>query len=131
MDKENILLNPDFNLDQAILDSENKKKKAVVVEQSVNAKNMLDARFDKIRSYLQSRSDKLVVVFNMNVELGLWEVGLMTPWVDPIYGVPGDNEATDVEFAKALYAEWEKACNMGQKAFQTRHVLTGGKIREP
>ena len=129
MDKQNILLNPNFNLDEALRQKENRKKQLVIVNKASESKNLLDARFDSIRSQLHGRNDGLTVVFHWEEERKIWEIGIVLPWCDVLYGIPPDDAKLDKLFADALFREWVKACGIGEKDFRMRHILTDGNIR--
>ncbi len=128
MDKEIIQVNPALNLDKALEDSRNKNKKMVVIDKSNEARNMLDANFETIRSYLHSRNDKLTVVFQLNARDNVWEVGIALPWGDLVLGLPPTQKKLLIKFASAIFDEWVKAQQMREKQYRLRHVLQGGKI---
>ena len=126
--EEIIQLNPGFNLDAALREKENKKKQMVVIDTADEARNMLDARFEAIRSYIHSRNDKLTIAFHYVQEKNVWEVGIALPWGDILYGLPPSAPEFDKEFGAALFDAWVEANQMGEKAYRLRHVVQDGRV---
>lgn len=125
-DKESILVNPDFSLDEAY--RQKKKKQGIVMVRSEDVTlNPEYAKYDRIRSHLLNRNGQLTIVFRWDDTFKRYDVGIGGDW-GFVYGTPPDKAELEIPFADALFDAWVEMTKKTEQERLIRLDLTGGIV---
>lgn len=103
---EKILLNPDYKPLE--------KKRMFVVDKADTTYNPLDAKYERIRSYLMSRKQELTVAFEWDEATRIWWVGILHA-NGMVKGIPPVTKKEERKFANALWEEYVKVLKIEEE----------------